>query len=114
MNKVPSSVSIAVIGFASLCVCIVGVLVWHGNDPGPLVTFIGTLIPLTIGVVIVANKVDKVQDTANDVYHNVNGKLNAQFAAIHARLDAAGIPDQRTPGRHAADESSDEGLTPAG
>lgn len=100
MNKLPSTIGIAVIGFAALCVITVAALVWHGSDPGPLVTFIGTLVPLTIGVVVVAAKVDKVQQTTDDVAHNVNGKLNAQFEAIHERLDAAGVPATDVVGKH--------------
>lgn len=115
MSKVPSTIGVAVIAFAMLAIVVVGGLIWHGNDPGPLITFIGTLVPLTIGVVVVAFKVDKVQETTDNVAHNVNGKLNAQFQALHDRLDAAGVPvnvpDQR--GKHEA-EKPDEPLTPAG
>jgi hypothetical protein len=111
--KLPSTVAIAVISFAIAAIVVVGGLIWHGDDPGPLITFMGTLVPLTIGVVVVAYKVDKVQDTADDVAHNVNGKLNAQFAALHERLDTL-VPEQAT-GKHEATPAgvSPEDLTPS-
>ena len=92
MNKIPSTIALAIIAFAALCAMLVFGLVFTNHDPGPFITFILSVVPVTIGVVAVAAKVDKVQETADEVHHQVNGKLDAKFAALHTRLDAAGVP----------------------
>lgn len=103
MKQVPSTVALAVVAFAMLCALLVFGLIFTDHDPGPFTAFVFAVLPSTIGVIVVAGKVDKVgavaettQEVAENVQHQVNGKLNAQFDAIHARLDAAGVPTQRT------------------
>jgi len=94
--KVNTPVALGIIGFACLCVVLLGALVWAGKDIGTVLTAIVTIIPATIGIVVVSAQTKEVQSA-------VNGKLDAKFNAIHAkiddqhmethaRLDAANIP----------------------
>jgi len=95
-SKISTPIALGIIGFACLCVVLLGGLVWAGKDIGTVLTAIVTIIPVTIGVVVVSAQTREVQSA-------VNGKLDAKFAAVHAkiddqhmethaRLDAANIP----------------------
>jgi len=94
-GKISTPIALGVIGFACLCVGIVGTLVYSGKDAGQFLTFVVMLIPSTIGLVIVSkqtqsvsDKTDAQTDKIDSIHDNVNGKLDAKFRALGDKISA--------------------------
>jgi hypothetical protein len=82
-----TAVMLSIVAFVGLIACLVTFLIWTNRDPSNLISFIASIVPVTIGVILVSSRVDKVQNTTESIQDSVNGKLDDKFAALHARMD---------------------------
>lgn len=87
MSKIPTAVSLGVLAFAALCVSLVFALVYTGHDSTVFMSSILTIIPVTVGVIVVSSKVEKVNDTTAGIKERVNGQLDARFAEVMRQID---------------------------
>lgn len=84
-----TTVAVAVLGFLSICVAVIGVLSYGGKDAGPLISFIVAVIPATVGVILVSRQTEQIQRDVTEVKEQTNGQLDRKFEQVHERMDAS-------------------------
>lgn len=85
----------ALVGLVAVLVASVSMVLIFTDSNGDvdrLISFVGTIVPMVLGYAFLSGKVNKVNETAEAVHSQVNGKLDAKFDKLNERLDKVGVP----------------------
>ena len=101
-NKGASIVAVVVIVIVAMG--IVGYLSLHKIDTQPFLFGFGIIAAPALGILYnnfktseIANKVDNVATKVDTIEENTNGKLTAQFAEVHSKIDEITNNGKETP-----------------
>lgn len=89
-NKTVITIAMMVFAAVIIAAAVVLIVLDHEDALSQFLSFILSVLPVTVGIVVLSHQNDSIRSDLSEVADNTNGKLAAKFDAVHDRLDSLG------------------------